>query len=240
MRKRRTKYEWFLNVGTIGPGADVEDDTSGRDFTLIVPANGTTTVGVFELLEDTPSDDQAVGLPMGFYQNNEYLIKRIVGKFFAQLAQIANATNPAAVLLGAGFFVARTEDADQGGPGLPIGAGTATALVDNYSPLRVENIREPWIWRRTWVLGNVLSTAPASVTTSAFPRCTADYGSVADGPHIDAKSVRRVKDGERLWFAVAARNWVLDSVVDTAGVVQAHLDYRVLGRRTRRQGKSSF
>lgn len=240
MRKRRTKYEWFLNVGTTGPAGDVEDDSSGRDFFLTVPVNGTTTAGVFEVIEDTPSDDQAVGLPMGFYQNNEYIIKRIVGKLFAQVTQVANATNPPAVLLGAGFFVARTEDADSGGPTLPIGASTAAQTVDNYSPLRVENIREPWIWRRTWVLSNVLSTAAAGLQVGAFGRATSDYGSVMDGPHIDAKSVRRVKDGERLWFALAARNYTLNSTCDTSAVVTAHLDYRVLGRRARRQGKSSF
>lgn len=240
MRRRRTKYEWFLNVGTTGPAADAEDDSSVREFSLTVPVNGTTTCGVFELIEDTPSDDQAVGLPMGFYQNNEYLIKRIVGKLFAQNTQIANATNPPAVLFGAGFFVARTEDADSGGPTLPIGAATAAQIVDNYSPLRVENIREPWIWRRTWMLSNVLSTAVGSAQVSAYGRTTTDYGSVLDGPHIDAKSVRRVKDGERLWLALAARNFPLNTSADTAAVVNVLLDYRVLGRRTRRQGKSSF
>lgn len=239
MRKRRTKYQWFLPVGTVGPGADTEDTTNGIERIISVPVNGTSAVQLTHLVMDQPSDDILPGQPMGFYSANEYFIKRIVGKVFVSLNQQANATTAQGVLVGAGLFVARAADDDQS-PGVPVPiAGTsASAQVDEYSPLRAENIHEPWIWRRVWQLGNQLTTIADFQGISLFPRTNADYGSVADGAHLDAKTARRVGENERLWFIVAARNLPLNAVVDNVSFVRAYIDYRVLGamRRTRNRG----
>lgn len=242
MRKRRTRYQWFKQPGTTGPGADQEDTDSGFDWVLTVPANGTTTTQVQPLIVDLPSDEfEGTGaLPMGAFTGNDYVLKRIVGKLFAARAQAAIATEVAAVLLGCGFFVARQEDIDTvAGAQVPIGGGSAAGLTDNYSPLRAENIHEPWIWRRTWILSNVLATNPI-VGNNVFPRSTAEYNSVQDGPHIDAKSSRRVRDGERLWVAFAAKNWPLTQTDDTAVTIEGHLDYRVLGAPRRNRKRSTF
>lgn len=244
-KRRKTRYSWLYNTGTTGPVADVEDDTCGRDFGLIaVPTNGTTALTIIDMLRDLPSDDfvAAGTLPLGVSQNNDYVIKRIVGKFFISVTQqVIPAIAQSAVLVGAGLFVARAEDADiaAGAENLPIGAAVGTG-VDDYSPLRVENIRQPWIWRRNWILSNQLTGAAPGSGLQSFPQTTAQYGSIQDGPHVDAKTGRRVKDGERLFAVVAARSYPLNSTADTSNEVRAYFDYRVLGAMRRGHNRSAF
>lgn len=237
-RKRRTKYQWFYPTGTVGPAADLEDTTNGREFSLNVPGNGTTAIRPFEMVTDAPPDDFNPGNPMGFYQNNDYFIKRIVGKFFASTSQLAF-DNPPGILLGFGMFIARAADDDQSpGVPVPIAGTTIAAQIDEYSPLRAENMSEPWIWRRVWVLGNALSTS--SYIYRQFPNSNTSYGSVADGPHIDAKTARRVRQGERLWGVIAAKALPLNITHDFDAIVQCYFDYRVLGQMRRPHNRSVF
>jgi len=240
-RRRRTRYTWLPNTGSAGPAADTGDTTNGRDFGLInVPINGTTDLVFVDLLNDDATEEQTVG-PIGPIINSEYVIKRIVGKFFIGVEQGAGTDIVPAVLVGAGIFVARANDIDtSGGLFQPIGAVNTASGVDNYSPLRQETIREPWIWRRTWVLSNQLQTAAANSVNRVFPRSTAEYGSVMDGPHIDAKTGRRVGQDDRLWAVVAARNFPLNTTNDTVTGVRAFIDYRVLGAGRRAKARSAF
>jgi len=238
-RKRRTRYTWLPNTGTGGPAADIQDTTNGRDFgSLGLPADGTTAVSILDLLDDDATEDLAAG-PLGPIINSEYFIKRIVGKLFVNIEQTTDIATAKAALVGAGIFVARAEDSDSGTP-LPIGALTTPQAVDNYSPLRQETIREPWIWRRTWILSNQTSTQ-GSTGENLFPQTTAGYGSVLDGGHIDAKTARRVGNDDRLWAIIAIRNYPLN-VVSAAGAitVRAYIDYRVLGASRRARNRSAF
>lgn len=240
VRKRKTRYQWLHITGTQGPGADITDDTAGRDFGgLAVPANGTEVAQIVDLLEDEAPEEQASGLPMGVYENNEYFIKRIVGKFFIATSQVANATAPEAVLVAAGLFIARSEDSniitDE-----PIGAFGTTATRDNYSPFHVENNELPWIWQRTWILSNQKSTVGSGQGNETFPSNTAGYGSVMDGGHIDAKTARRVKKGERLFAIVAARQYPLNATSSTNATVRAYIQYRVLGAMRKGHNRSAF
>lgn len=247
MRRRKTRYQWLFNTGSTGPTADIADTTSGRELNVaVVAGGGASSIAVTDLLNDTNSDDETTrALPMGVYQNNEYFIKRIVGKFFCSIVPQANDSNSA--LVGLGLFIARAGDEDGGANASfrPIGVsaaattfGTDPQAVLNYSPLSEESIREPWIWRRTWVIGNPTGTQFAAARQ--FPSSTAGYGSVADGGHIDAKTARRVKDGERLFAALAVRAFPVNSTADNAGAVQAYLDYRVLGAPRRARNGSAF
>jgi len=241
-RRRKTKYQWLFNTGTIGPAANIEDTHSGRELTVSAPANGTSAISVADLLLDTPSDEAPVNLPMGVFQNNEYVIKRIVGKCFGAIDQSAAITGgPRRVILTCGIFVARAGDADDGAgaENVPIGFLVGNQAVDNYSPNRAETIREPWVWRRQWILENQV-VAAGNPGTASFPTTTAGYGSVADGPHIDAKTGRRVGSDERLFFAASARNFPPNATADDPTIVRVWIDYRVLGAMRRTRGKSAF
>lgn len=255
-RRRKTRYTWLPTLGTAGPGEDPTDNSSGRAFTVTVPADLSSDVIISAITFDEPleGDNLATNTPLGTVLGNEYFIKRIVGKLFAEIRQQVSLNGDPSfqrnALFGAGFFVARANDTSQGA-GSPIGSATLSERQENYSPLSEDTIREPWIWRRTWVLGNqytvirsqqtALSALPGDAQPFGWaPQSTMQYGSVLDGPHIDAKTARRVKQDERLWFAVAARGVPgLSDTTDLPGSVNGYLDFRILGAlRKARQGSA--
>lgn len=254
--RKRTKYTWFPTIGS-AVGTD-QDDVSGRAFNLSVLGTGQQSVIVSPITYDAPAEPGDVdptdpGVLAGIV-GQEYFLKRIVGKFFLQLPAKREALNdPSTIrgaLVGAGFFVARANDADSGGGlGTPIGSASTAELVDNYSPLANETIREPWIWRRTWLLGNAAFryAEQASVTGDLagssgtnYPSSTADYGSVMDGPHIDAKCARRISQDERLWFAVAGVRWPLDEQSNAGVTLDGYLDYRLLAQLRKAHNRGVF
>lgn len=259
--RRRARYTWLPTIGTIGPGDPAIDNSSGRTFSLVSRADGLSDVIISPITFDEPLEGDnltttGVTTPLGTILGNEYFLKRIVGKLFIEAAAQQNEDNSpstiAATLVGAGFFIARADDAQAGGSGTPIGSQSIQQLRENYSPLAEDTIREPWIWRRTWILANPAiqelqrTNAAAGVATNGtpglfFPTTTAGYGSVADGPHIDAKTARRIKQDERLWFVVAARPAPFSVI--TAGAdneIRGYLDFRLLGALRKAKQGSAF
>lgn len=254
-RRRGARYTWLPTLGTAGPTEG--DNSSGRAFTLGVNVDGSQDTVISAITFDEPleGDDLATNTPLGTVLGNEYFLKRIVGKLHAGFRPIVSQNDdpsrPNAALFGAGFFVARANDTSQGA-GSPIGSASISERVENYSPLSEDTIREPWIWRRVWTLGNhakVRSQINPNLTFMAvngdagplFPPTTAGYGSVADGPHIDAKTARRIKQDERLWFVVSARTWPAGDQItpDNPGIINGYLDFRLLGAlRKARQGSA--
>lgn len=277
MRKRRTKrkFTWFPVIGSAGPVED-EDDFNQLMGQFNVLPNGSSLVFINPLIPDVPMEGDEIdpSAPGQLVQalGQEYYIERIVGKIFLGVSGSADDSPttvfPKTVLVGAGLFVARANDADVGGgANTPIGSASLAERQENYSPLGVDAIREPWMWRRTWILntgrpnpntnaatgfGPTFQSIGGTITFApGAPKTNMQYGSVLDGPHMDVKSVRRVGNDERLFLVVATRaldvefasggvtpNAALDTV-NGDGVVMA-FDYRVLGRLTRSRGKSSF
>lgn len=181
---------------------------------------------------------------------------RIVGKLFAERKNFAfsgSQDDPdPAVLFGAGFFVARANDLSVGGgSGTPIGSATIQERRDHYSPLDTDTVREPWIWRRTWILG-LSGRAPRSSTavgpdfptatifTAHWPASTGLYGSVMDGPHIDSKVKRRIGQDDRLWFAISATPYPLGQNTSGNLNVEGYLDYRLFGALRKARSRSAF
>jgi len=262
-RRIKRKFTWFPTIGTaVGP--QDSDNLNGRTFSLAVNADGSTNVLISQLVPDVPveGDELNPDDPGQLVQHigQEYILERLVGKIFIDMQARRNAANDPSnwdsAIVGVGFFVARANDADVGGGvNTPIGSATPAERQENYSPLAEDTIREPWIWRRVWALGNqafvqigaasqIVSFNTANVTAGGafYPPTTAGYGSMSDGPHIDAKSVRRVGNDERLWMAVASAGFPRVGLeqVNQAGVLGGYLDLRVLGRLTRARGKSAF
>ena len=250
-RRRKNRGTWLPTIGS-----PLEEDSnfvlSGQAIQLPVLEDQIITT-IIPVTADAPTyqDDQRPATSiMADVIGNEYFLDRIVGKLFLQTRPANNGVNElwAPVLVGAGFFVAR---ADETVPnhGQPVGAQTPVEENNNYSPLDGDTIREPWIWRRTWILGcaNNFSWGPggqqAALNASSWPSANYSYGSVLDGPHIDAKTKRRVGQQDRLWFAIAASfvpglGTPGDGLVEPMSV-DAYLDYRLHGalRRARPDGK---
>jgi len=247
-RRRRSGGTWLPQ-----PGTEVNDTilSAGIASTTTVPANGDAVCTVTALTFDEPSEgaDVSRSLPLVSLVGDEYFLKRIVGKYHAFISpsevnggDVANHT--AAVLVTAGFFVARAGDF-QDDNSIPIGG--LAALVRDYSPDQPNVIREPWIWRRSWLLGNAMQAreqergggwVPGHQLASALPFSTGQYGSVADGPHIDAKTKRRVAQDQRLFFIVDVKNFPLGNDLNVGSTLRWHLDYRLFAslRKARNRG----
>lgn len=266
MRRRRTKYNWLPILGT--QLAQDPDNTSSRFFTQVVPKNGTTQISFANLTFDNPKDSENATLadPLVDFIGSEYVLKRIVGKIHCGIEAVANAGNPvepvsvnnvpSAVLVCVAFFVARQEDGVA--VDVPIGTSTDAQAIENYSPQDADNQREPWIWRRTWILGNPLRKNEVVqddafklnvfgvVGSSEYPSTNAGYGSIMDGPHIDSKVARRIRQEDRLYCVSTVRNYPPGTTVEdpAEGTVQTfvrtNVDVRLLGALRKARNKSSF
>lgn len=256
-KRRRTRYKWLpVLPDALDNGAGGIFYTATRQINVLTagltPGLIILPVTTDRILEDEASQNMLMVEMVG----SDYFLKRIVGKLSLAYAQDNRAYVAGAppiwpaVQVGAGFFVARSEGGDQSiGSPAPIGAATATAVqnYENYSPLSEGAIREPWIWRRTWSLGNNYDAAAfaAGANTSGqayYPANNLNFGSVLDGPHIDAKTARRVGQDNRLWFALAIQGIPTSSAIEpTQGcTVSGTLDIRLLGALRKSKSSGAF
>jgi len=264
-RRRRRKVFWFPNLGTVGPTEDADDDDYGLWIQQdLATGQQTTSTFVTDLTFDRPIEEDTGSdtLRLSSVVGGEYILRRIVGNCFVSRTAAttsAQTANGPPVLVTAGFFVARAEDSTQEDVTgrRPIGAETTAELRENYSPASVSTLREPWIWRKRWILGNLLpGTANfVSQTLGAFmtaPSTNVLYPSKHTDASIDARTIRRVGNDDRLWFVVSARkistgDWIdvgtspfNPSIEQGPVVVNTHLDYRLLGSLVRPRGKGTF
>lgn len=252
-RRRKTRYLWLPNTGTIGPGTGGAADTHhGVDFGNFASAgDGTTTMLIRPLILDETVEEQ-VDRNITNTAKTDYFLKRLVGKWWISRNQTV-ANNGPATYVGAGVFIAKANDPDStlsiqqplgvlqaSGVGQTFTGSVAESnAVLKYSPLSADNVTEPWIWRRTWILANAVTTTASPDV--AWPRSTAEYGSVADGPHMDARTARRIRDGERLFAVVALRNWPINtSITITSNQCRCFLEYRALGQMRKHRQISAF
>lgn len=245
-RKRKTKYIWLPTLGAEIINAVDLTESNGFPFSCTGGPNSQlpAAFALFPLLEDTPQEVAVTANPdpnIADFIGTDYVIKRIVGKCNIVAFQSA-ADTPPTLAVTAGMFVARADDTNALNP---IGAATTPQALPNYDPNYVDNIREPWIWRRTWLVSNAASTNAATNAYRSTITTNVQYGSIQDGPHIDAKTGRRVRNDERLWFAASARPVTTDGTEFSAlpgavGTVNGYLDIRVLGALRRARNRSNF
>lgn len=247
-KKRRNRGTWFPNVGSF-TGQPGQVYAGNIVAGIVVPANTSGTFGgpqrvqISEVVQDAPLEPEAALNQSGQLSRivgQEYILQRIVGSIFMGLNDLSDVEEPSprAALVTAGFFVARADDADSaGGQAFPIGFNALAVAEqnENYSPQAVDTIREPWIWRRSWVLGGTLQTGNAF---SLFPSVNSTYGSLREGTHIDAKSKRRIGNDDRLWLAIGVMSLSVNDVQD--GSVDVITDHRIFGTVVRAHNKSTF
>lgn len=174
-----------------------------------------------------------------FTEGQDWFLKRIVGKLFVDQQQAPpgdeGATNWKNIFFAAAFFVARAHEENPNVPDLD---------SDEFDPIGSQNVRQPWIWRRTWMLGNNTGIDNTTESEFFFPQGNWQYGSALDGPHIDAKTARRIRREERLWFtcrSVGFINTLSDPRTVDEPVFQTFvLDYRILGAMRKSTNRSTF
>lgn len=257
-RRRQRRYTWFPPIGNgpalVSQGVPTEQQFLGPITDAITVRNSNLpSVGVYALTFDypyaTPIASAGVLPSLVDVTSTSWYLERLVGKCFVQWtvspevwASLTVPTNPAA-LITAGIMVLRVDDLDAGPVKPPV----------EYSPDTAVNIPDPWVWRRSWILGNGLEVPQDQALNAArrdlggYPPTTAHYGSIQDGPHIDTKSNRLIGPEERLFFVIAGRNHTWDVPPEPGtdntvlGSFRFHLDYRILGsvRRSTNRGNTS-
>lgn len=184
---------------------------------------------------------------------NEYLVSRIVGQLFIERTVNYSGTPTGqtdwpGIYLTAGFFVARAEDGQNTtGDSVPVGWDAGDAWRE-YSPQHAKNIRQPWMWRRSWILGTATMQpqpavdAPFSVGGnfgSTFPVNNAMYGNMSDH-RVDIKSKRRIHQDERLWFIVGAQPVQTALIATVPTQINVQLDIRAFGQLRKARNSGSF
>lgn len=260
MARRRRRLTWFPTLGT--GNIVLDSDPPHREILLNVANNGGSNIITVPLTFDQPQQGRGAitteQTPLDDFIGSEYIIERIVGNQFYNLATDATAGFSGganlgrAILVTAGVFVARADDLD---PNSPAGGAILAEELRNYSPASVENIREPWMFRRTWLLGagptglygggGGLVNDPTGATREirtifAYPSSNVYYGTAAGGPHVDIKSSRRVRQDERLWWVTSAQNYPTGTATTGTFTVVGMFDYRILGQLVKARNSSSF
>lgn len=229
-RTRRPRVSWFPVFGrTIDTFP-----TTMRAVDTITEGDGEHTVAVVPLTWDWPFDENVATqqeTSLADFIGSAYLIRRIVGKIFCNY--LDSGAGPEEVVAGAGIFAAR---ADETNPLIPM--GYATGGQASYDPLNPFTMREPWIWRRTWILHSPANPGQVSNTRPPYPPGNAYYGSVLDGPHVDAKTRRFVNDDNRLFLALSSHANQIQAV--DPSTVEWFFDLRMLGQLRRNRGTSTF
>lgn len=206
---------------------DYPDWDSCRYISVNIPFPSTgDVIGIqtIDLTWDYPVEEEVVagqGIPsLADWAGSAWRLRRIVGKLFCSAVDLQGQGVKEILKVAAGFIVLRVNEDD----------GTPIKNPIEYDPGSVGGIRDPWIWRRTWMLQTGGTGQEADIGwLSQAPVTNMEYGSVADGPHIDQKTNRIVSLEERLFLVISARR--TQEVIDHQCAVDAVLDYRLLGSR---------
>jgi len=240
-RRRRRRFFWLPNLGIAGSTSGLaQDEKMSWDFlTVTIPGNGTVNTSITDVTFDDPSDTSAAGTtanrPMADFLRSGYMLRRVVGHLFVNFEPITAVELIQAVACTFGLFVARADETNDNQ--IPIGAGNQSEINQNYGPQNNDNVREPYLFRRSWIIGNPLATA---VGPSRYPPTSADYPSGLDGSFVDQKTLRRVDGDNRLWAVFSARTFPIGLAHSGNAQMRATFDFRYLGRPISYSKKGSF
>lgn len=209
---------FFTSTVTLPSGSEAGDST-------IV-----ATPLVLDQTQEIDTTDPGVSM-RDLVEGQEYLLQRVVGQVWMAMEQGATtafAFQARNVLSAITLAVLPVEDDNPSVPAMP---------PEDYNPLFAANTMQPWLWRRTWTLGNALVDS-----SFRYPRNTAEYGSGNVGGFLDTKgTVRRIRKEQRLFLIAAAGLLSTSSdptTVDT--FVQFGCDLRCLGGMRRARNISTF
>lgn len=224
-RRNKPKVVWLpcTNVNSLDEGFGPNTTTQVVSTTIFTGGAGSSTTLEMPVVQDgNQSDPLDPVASLSDIENSGYRLRRIVGKVYVFIGQ---AGTPTASLFAvtAGFIIRRT--AENANTGANTGFSQANSLnPQSIDPQRIGNSMDPWIWRRTWMLGN---NGAAGTTFADAPGTNfgAQYPGPLEGPHVDQKTARIVGQEERLFLDVSAMN-VFGNDTQTSLVVIT--DLRVL------------
>lgn len=249
-RKRRSKYIWLPSRYASYETLSNATPTTAHNGTIQADGDASVTLQLAPVLldsnieaTDVESIDPTNVTIADIVQSNEYFIKRICGNLWLAVRQDSTGGGgvvPAA-LVTAGLFVARVDSSNHLQP-----AGAVAGAFGNFDPQHPDTLREPWIWRRTWILANTMDYTSAGASyTSSYPWAGATNWYPTDnrttGSGIDQKTARRVKSDERLFLAISARAWPPNAGWNGGGLnIDFTYEFRVLGALRRPSSRGVF
>lgn len=233
MRRRRgRRATWFpvIGVGTT-PGEQITLDSVEYTVDVLGTANVDARVVIPDgsaYLDTDVTQDHTL---RDYVEGQTCIIERIVGKIVWQAFQFSppnEDTTAGAIACCTAFAV------------LPAGRdGTPDIPSNEYDPFLTNNSAQPWLWRRTWVLGNNLAETDVGVGFYTNPASNEFFASVADGPHIDTKGTKRaIRREQRLYQINSVRGMTDVSSMD--GAARCTTDLRVIGRMVKSTNRSTF
>jgi len=243
-RRRRRRYFWLPELGRTGIGAAGEDDVYWDLFGVVLNSTGASEIAINDITFDIPKDNTNAGTvvtdPMSDFLRSGYMLRRVVGNVYLSLDVSTSGSGGGSIkaaIVTYGIFVARAGENPIGAfDAPPIGTEAAGAAVvinqkTQYGPQHIDNVREPFLFHRNWVLGNrdVAASIPG-FGQAAFPSNNAGYGSAFEGTFIDQKTLRRVDGDNRLYHTLQVRTYPLNAIHNGAASVTGTVALRFLGR----------
>lgn len=229
MRRRKPKVVWLPsdlnNRLNIAPAAATLDRQSNTILAIFTgnPLGADPVAEEIPIVKDFsgagPSQVAGQDRSLADIEESGYRLRRIVGKLVFLVQQVAEDAEAASIVqVTAGFIVRRVRE----------GISTASLAAGGgpeINPAALGNVMDPWIWRRSWLLGNQLGLDP---NVTVLPGSNAQYGGGnLDGPHVDAKTARIVGPEERLFLSVTVEGLNGQAQGAPAAVLMAG-DLRVL------------
>jgi len=233
-RRRKARPLWFPPLGTT---FSVADDTVGTGMvTWALPVLGSGAISfqeiplTFDFGQEAELTDTIINpgtKTLADLMESAWRVRRVVGKLYATY-QIKDEgivdplqTGYPACYLKVGLMVRNVDQFGQ-----PPGTNVDLLNRDDYT--------DPWIWQRSWILGQhqipnryqtltstdgvillqqglqlgTLGGAAAAaefVAYASFPRNNAIQSGLHDGPHVDAKTNRVIGPEQRLFLHFAAK-----------------------------------
>lgn len=232
-RRRRNRSTWLPIVPTTY--GESTQGVTWYEGTVTIPGGaepGDTSVIFQPLTFDDSSQQEAQTSTASLrdrVEGQDYTLDRVVGKVWMDTT-LASDDQTVVEFIGCIALAVLPSD-DAGNPAIP---------TEEYNPLFSNNAMQPWIWRRTWRLTSPYLATPAFGPTPGYPYATWQYGSVADGGHLDTKgSRRRITKEHRLYLIAAAGATNVGAGIE-ASFVQYGYDIRLIGGMRRARNSSSF
>lgn len=192
------------NIATFGTGT-VPGDTTSTELPIVLDGQNASVL------------DAQAGLST--ITGNAYRLRRIVGKLYVFVAQVEGSTGTYGITAG---FIVRTTDPLTGG------SQASSTGTSEIAPSHIDNLGDPWIWRRSWVLANNGDAGPTTIADIPGQNFGAQYPGSQEGPHIDQKTARLVAPEHRLFLDVSCTVLLGGAVVNPPQVVMFY-ELRVLG-----------
>lgn len=221
VRRRSPRVIWLPQDPTLSVGG-----TSVYQQNQVITSGPPGSFGVIEfpLVIDQVKDPTLATTSLADIGSSGYRLRRVVGKIWARVNSIAEST-PVSIVVTAGIIVRRTGET-------PNSLAFLTGNASTLSPGEIQNTEDPWVWRRSWYLGNPLAVdAPATGTAWPGQNFSGQYGSTFDGPHVDQKTARLVGPEERLFLNVSSTVIIPEANPQVGGELRTFIltDLRVLG-----------